>query len=105
MRFGCREPEEMRLFLLGKDLPLNLDNKTLEELHVENEAAFLATRRPQSNVPVRLSNELMVCSHRQAVFVYMRMCCTRCIYTNNRCHTRLEIETRTYGLALETRVF
>lgn len=74
IRFGCREPEEMRLFLLGKDLPLNLDNKTLEELHVENEAAFLATRRPQSNVPVRLSNELMVCSHRQAVFVYMPMC-------------------------------
>lgn len=59
IRFGCREPEEMRLFLLGKDLPLNLDNKTLEELHVENEAAFLATRRPQSNVPVRLSNEVM----------------------------------------------
>ncbi|KAF9333682.1 hypothetical protein BGZ91_011161, partial [Linnemannia elongata] len=59
IRFGCKEPEEMRLFLLGKDLPLNLDNKTLEELHVENEAAFLATRRPQSNVAVRLSNEVM----------------------------------------------
>lgn len=80
----------MRLFLLGKDLPLNLDNKTLEELHVENEAAFLATRRPQSNVPVRLSNEVMVCSHRQAVFAYMPMCYIRCIGTNFRFHARLK---------------
>ena len=95
----------MRLFLLGKDLPLNLDNKTLEELRVENEAAFLATRRPQSNVPVRLSNELVVCSYSQAVFAYMRMCCLKCIYTNVHFPARPEIETRTYGLALETRVF
>lgn len=61
VRFGCKEPEEVRLFLLGKDLPLAADNKTLEEIPVENEAAFLATRRPQSIVPVRLSNELTVC--------------------------------------------
>ena len=43
----------MRLFLLGKDLPLGWDSRTLEELQVENEAVFLATRRPQSNIPVR----------------------------------------------------
>ncbi|KAG0306868.1 hypothetical protein BGZ97_000587 [Linnemannia gamsii] len=58
VRFGCKEPEAVRLFLLGKDLPLSSDNKTLEEIPVENEAAFLATKRPQSVVPVRLSNEL-----------------------------------------------
>ncbi|KAG0375629.1 hypothetical protein BGX24_008849 [Mortierella sp. AD032] len=58
IRFGCKEPDEMRLFLLGKDLPLAWDNKTLEEIPVENEAAFLATRRPQSNVSIRVSNEI-----------------------------------------------
>ncbi|KAF9091841.1 hypothetical protein BGX23_004831 [Mortierella sp. AD031] len=58
IRFGCKEPEEVRLFLLGKDLPLVWDNRTLEELQVENDAAFLATKRPQSIIPVRSPNEL-----------------------------------------------
>ncbi|KAF9930001.1 hypothetical protein FBU30_001020 [Linnemannia zychae] len=55
LRFGCKEPEEMRLFLLGKDLLPGLDSKTLEEIPVENETAFLVTRRPQSSIPPRIT--------------------------------------------------
>lgn len=47
-RFGCSEPEEVRLFSLGKDFMLSWDNKTLEELRVGNGQSFLVSKRPHS---------------------------------------------------------
>ncbi|KAF9956284.1 Ubiquitin carboxyl-terminal hydrolase 34, partial [Modicella reniformis] len=52
-RFSCSEPEDIRLFSLGKDFVSGWDSRTLEELHVENGQSFLATKRPQSVILTR----------------------------------------------------
>ncbi|KAG0255604.1 hypothetical protein BG011_005045 [Mortierella polycephala] len=46
-KLSCPEPEEVRLFVLGKDLIQGWDNRTLEELQIENGQTLLASRRPQ----------------------------------------------------------
>ncbi|KAF9350177.1 hypothetical protein BGX34_001374 [Mortierella sp. NVP85] len=47
-RFGCSEPDEIRLFSLGKDFVPSWDARTLEELHVDNNQSFLVNKRPHS---------------------------------------------------------
>ncbi|KAF9580262.1 putative ubiquitin carboxyl-terminal hydrolase FAF-X, partial [Lunasporangiospora selenospora] len=51
LRFGCSEPEEVRVFSLGKDLIPAWDHKTLEELQVDDGQTFLATKRPKQAIP------------------------------------------------------
>ncbi|KAF9113716.1 hypothetical protein BGX27_000930 [Mortierella sp. AM989] len=52
-KLGCAEPEEVRLFSLGKDFLSGWDSRTLEELHIENGQSFLASRRLHAVVSTR----------------------------------------------------
>ncbi|KAF9438482.1 hypothetical protein BGZ76_007601 [Entomortierella beljakovae] len=52
-KLGCSEPEDIRLFSLGKDFLSAWDNRTLEELQVENFQPFLASKRLHSAAPSR----------------------------------------------------
>ncbi|KAF9573120.1 hypothetical protein EC968_008969 [Mortierella alpina] len=51
-KLGCSEHDEIRLFLLGKDILPAWDNKTLEELDIEHGQTLLASKRPRSAVPI-----------------------------------------------------
>ncbi|KAF9938245.1 hypothetical protein BGZ67_000390 [Mortierella alpina] len=52
-KLGCSETDEVRLFLLGKDILPAWDNKTLEELDIEQGQTLLASKRPRSTVPLQ----------------------------------------------------
>ncbi|KAF9195866.1 hypothetical protein BGZ50_003127 [Haplosporangium sp. Z 11] len=54
-KLGYPEAEEVRLFVLGKDLIQGWDNRTLEELQIENGQTLLASRRPQMTVTMHNS--------------------------------------------------
>ncbi|KAG0203301.1 hypothetical protein BGX28_004397 [Mortierella sp. GBA30] len=58
VKLGCVEPEEVRLFLFGKDIVPSLDNKTLEELDIEHGQTLLASKRPLSAMPVQRSEDM-----------------------------------------------
>ncbi|KAG0316912.1 hypothetical protein BGZ99_006614 [Dissophora globulifera] len=53
LKLGCSEPEEVRLFSMGKDFAPGWESRTLEELHVENGQSFLASKRPLFAIPAR----------------------------------------------------
>ncbi|KAF9957098.1 hypothetical protein BGZ72_002145 [Mortierella alpina] len=57
---GCLEPDEVRLFLLGKDILPAWDNKTLEELDIENGQTLLASKRPRSAVPIQSVESVII---------------------------------------------
>ncbi|CAO3573904.1 unnamed protein product [Mortierella alpina] len=52
-KLECSETDEVRLFLLGKDILPAWDNKTLEELGIEHGQTLLASKRPRSAVPTQ----------------------------------------------------
>ncbi|KAI7819439.1 hypothetical protein BC939DRAFT_460245, partial [Gamsiella multidivaricata] len=52
-KLGCSEPEDVRLFSLGKDFATAWDSRTLEELHIDNCQSILASKRPQSAISLR----------------------------------------------------
>ncbi|KAF9401029.1 hypothetical protein BGX21_002899 [Mortierella sp. AD011] len=52
-KLNCAEPEDVRLFSLGKDFSSGWDSRTLEDLQIENNQTFLASRRFQQAAPIR----------------------------------------------------
>ncbi|KAF9352724.1 hypothetical protein BGX26_009493 [Mortierella sp. AD094] len=52
-KLSCAEPEDVRLFSLGKDFLSGWDSRTLEELQIENGQTFLASRRFHQATPIR----------------------------------------------------
>ncbi|KAG0002609.1 hypothetical protein BGZ79_002672 [Entomortierella chlamydospora] len=52
-KLNCAEPEDVRLFSLGKDFLSGWDSRTLEELQIENNQTFLASIRFQQAAPIR----------------------------------------------------
>ncbi|KAF9428041.1 hypothetical protein BGZ94_003521 [Podila epigama] len=48
-KLGCLDPEEIRMYYLGREFSTAMDHNTLEELNVESGQTFLASRRPLGN--------------------------------------------------------